>query len=145
MTREAEAPGITDHSAGGVVLRGQGRELRVAVMRSRFYTWVLPKGHIEPGETPAQTAMRELQEEVGLTGLELKGELGWTEHEFELSGRRHHKRVTWFLFTAPEEAELRPDPTHGALDAGWFTKTQALRLLTHADQRRMLRRGLAAR
>ena len=138
----AEQNAIPDCSAGGVVLRGDGRGLRVAVMLSQFRTWVLPKGGIEPGEIAEQTAVRELREEVGVTGLELKAELGWTEHEFDMYGRRHHKRVCWFLFLAPDDAEVRADPAHGAFDAGWFTQTQALRLLTHADQRRMLRRAL---
>ena len=129
-------------SAGGVVLRGRGRELRVAVMLSQFGTWVLPKGGLRPAETPEHAAERELQEEVGLTGLESRGELGWTEHDFEMYGRRHHKRVCWFLFLAPSDAEVRPHPEQGALDVGWFTQTGALRLLTHADQRRMLRRAL---
>ncbi len=138
----AEAPLVHHHSAGGVVLRGRGREARVALMRSHYGTWVLPKGHVEAGETPAQAAARELAEEVGLSDLALQGELGCTEHDFSLGDERHRKRVTWFLFLAIEEAELRPDPAHGAQDAGWFTKTQALRLLSHADQRRMLRRAL---
>lgn len=132
-----------DCSAGGVVLRGQGREMRVALMYSRFHTWVLPKGGVEPGERPEQAAVRELEEEVGLRGLTLVGELGETEHEFEREGERHRKRVRWFLFLAPEGAEIRPNPAQGALDAGWFTRRQALRLLAHTDQRRMVRRGLA--
>ena len=133
---------LLDTSAGGVVLRGHGRETRVALTCSRYHTWVLPKGGVEPGETPEQAAVRELEEEVGLTGLTLQGALGETEHEFDLHGQPHHKRVLWFLFLAPEDAEVRPDPAQGALDAGWFTRSQALRLLSHADQRRMLRRGL---
>jgi 8-oxo-dGTP pyrophosphatase MutT (NUDIX family) len=133
---------IPPRSAGGVVLRGRGRGLRVAVMLSQFRTWVLPKGGIRPGERPEQAAARELQEEVGLTDLELKRELGWTEHDFEMHGRRYHKRVCWFLFLAPDDAEVSPHPEQGAFDAGWLTQTQALRLLTHSDQRRMLRRAL---
>jgi len=137
-----EAPLVHHRCAGGVVLRGREQETRVALMRSQYGTWVLPKGHIEAGETPQQAAARELAEEVGLTGLALQGELGCTEHDFLLGEERCHKHVTWFLFLAPEEAELRPDPAHGALDAGWFSRAQALRLLSHRDQRRMLRRAL---
>ncbi len=135
---------IDAHSAGGVVLRGEGAELRVVVMRSRYGTWVLPKGGIEEGETPEQAAAREVAEEVGLTGLELGPSLGTTEHEFDLRGRHYRKRVDWFAFLAPAHAQPRPDPAHGSLDAGWFTRSQALRLLAHADQRRMLRRAVRA-
>jgi 8-oxo-dGTP pyrophosphatase MutT (NUDIX family) len=132
---------VRAHSAGGAVLRGAGPSRRVAVMRSIFGTWVLPKGGIEPGERPEQTAQREVGEEIGLHDLRLLGPVGWTEHEFDLRGIRYRKRVDWFLFLAPPEAELNADPAQGALEAGWFTRSQALRLLTHADQRRMLRRA----
>lgn len=135
----------TDHSAGGVVMRGEGADLRVVVMRSHYGTWVFPKGHIEPGETPERAAAREVAEEVGLAALELVAPLGFTAHAYVAQGRPARKRVDWFLFRAPVDAQVHPDPAHGTQDAGWFTRAQALRLLTHADQRRMLRRGLAAR
>ena len=134
---------IPVRSAGGVVLRRRGEAVWVAVMRSRYGTWVFPKGGIEPGEVPEQAARRELGEEVGLTGLELKGSLGRTQHEFERNRTRYSKRVDWFLFEAPWEAELHPDPGENALDSGWFRPEKALGLLDHADQRRLLRRALS--
>jgi len=145
-TRRAaeQRPSGRAHSAGGVVLRGEGADRRVAVMRSRYGTWVLPKGGIEPGETPEAAAAREIAEEIGLTDLELLGPLGFTEHGFDLHGTHYRKQVDWFAFRAPAGAQVRPEAAHGSLDAGWFTKSQALRLLTHADQRRMLRRAWPA-
>jgi 8-oxo-dGTP pyrophosphatase MutT (NUDIX family) len=138
---QADREPVRAHSAGGVVLRGTGPERRVAAMRSSYGTWVLPKGAIEPGETPAEAARREVGEEVGLHDLDLVGPVGWTEHEFDLRGVHYRKRVDWFLFRAPASAEVHADPAERALDAGWFTRSQALRLLTHPDQRRILRRA----
>ncbi len=111
-------------------------------MRSRYGTWVFPKGGIEEGETPEQAAAREIEEEVGLSDLALVAPLGFTEHEFDFRGERCRKRVDWFLFRAASEAGLRSDPRHGSLDVGWFTRAQALQMLSHLDQRRILRRAL---
>ena len=142
--RKAEvAPPVAVRSAGGVVIKGSGGELRVAVMRSGYGTWVFPKGRIEQDESPQQAARRELGEEIGLREAELLGELGETEHGYEEQGERYRKRVNWFLYRAGPRAELSPNPDENALDCGWFTPEQALSLLSHGSQRRVLRRGLS--
>jgi 8-oxo-dGTP pyrophosphatase MutT (NUDIX family) len=130
-------------SAGGVVVSGEADDLRVAVMRSSYGTWVLPKGGIEQGETPEEAARREIGEEIGLMQIEAAAHLGWTEHRFERDGVRLRKRVDWFLFTAPKGSSVSPQPQENVLDCGWFTPQQALSLLSHSDQRRMVRRALA--
>jgi 8-oxo-dGTP pyrophosphatase MutT (NUDIX family) len=112
-------------------------------MRSGYGTWVLPKGTIEQGELPQQAARREIGEEIGLRAAALIAEIGPTEHEYEQEGKRHRKQVDWFLFRAGPEAELSPDPYENALDCGWFTPEQALSLLSHGAQRRILRRALS--
>ena len=143
MKEEARPEPLRVRSAGGVVVKGSGTDLRVALMRSGYGTWVLPKGRLEEGETPAEAALREVGEEIGLRGATLIGEIGQTEHEYDQAGKRHRKQVDWFLLEADPEAELSPNPDENALDCGWFTREQALSLLSHADQRRILRRGLS--
>ena len=145
--REEEPAGSGDEvvrllSAGGVVVRVKGGELRVAVMRSAYGTWVFPKGGVEEGEEPVDAARREVAEEIGLKELTLRDELGGTEHEFEREGRQYRKRVEWFLFEAAPDASARANPAENAVDCGWFTQKQALSLLSHANQRRLLRRAL---
>ncbi len=130
------------HSSGGVIVSGRDEDLRVALMRSRYGTWVLPKGGLEPGEDPGQAARREVREEIGLEGLVEIASLGATEHCFERERRHYAKQVDWFLFEAEAGAKLRPCPAEGALDCGWFGPRQALSMLSHADQRQMLRRAL---
>jgi 8-oxo-dGTP pyrophosphatase MutT (NUDIX family) len=55
------------HAAGGLVVRDgtNGIEL-VVVHRPHRGDWSFPKGHLEPGETPEQAALREVEEETGL-------------------------------------------------------------------------------
>lgn len=124
-------------------MRGSGEELRVAVIQSQYGTWVFPKGLIEEGEQPEEAARRELGEEVGLRKLALERPLGWTEHGFERGGQSFRNRIHWFLYRASPRATLRLDPEEEIRDCGWFTPEQALRLLSHASQRRLLRRALS--
>ena len=60
------APAYTH--AGGVVLRSGSGEVEVLLVRPSdgADAWVLPKGHIEAGEQPEQTAVREVREEAGV-------------------------------------------------------------------------------
>jgi 8-oxo-dGTP pyrophosphatase MutT (NUDIX family) len=125
-----------------VVVRGEGEDRRVAVVQSQYGTWVFPKGLIEQGEQPEEAARRELGEEVGLGKLVLVGPLGWTEHGFERDGQSFRNRIHWFLYQAGRRATMRLDPQEEVRDCGWFTPRQALSLLSHASQRRLLRRAL---
>jgi len=129
-------------SAGGVVVKGQGEDLRVALMRSRYGRWVFPKGQVKEGEALEETARREIAEEIGLRELVLLDALEWTEYEYEQGGKRCRKRVDWFLFDAAPEAAVRPKTEEGSLDCGWFSARQALSLLSYSGDRRLLRKAL---
>lgn len=55
--------------AGCVVYRDDEQKLQYLVISSSTGEhWVLPKGHIDPGETPEIAAIRELEEETGVLG-----------------------------------------------------------------------------
>ena len=55
------------HSAGAVLYTVISGERRYVLVREKNGSYGLPKGHVEPGETLAQTALREVREETGLT------------------------------------------------------------------------------
>lgn len=107
----------TSHSAGGVVGRTSGGKVFIALVQEPdLEGWVMPKGHIEPGETVEQAALREVQEETGLKDVKLIEKLGVRE-------RMSHGNVEWkiihyYLFQT-EETGLN---TAGSdiLDAKWF-------------------------
>ncbi len=143
VKKPSDSAPIRLHSAGGVVVKESGEELRIALMRSGHETWVLPKGGVEKGESPEEAARREVGEEIGICEAVLVADLGRTEHGFEREETRYRKQVEWFLYRANPDAELTPNPDENALDCGWFTAKQALSLLTHRDQRRILRRAIA--
>lgn len=106
--------------AGGVVYRRSGKEPRfmlVAASRKRS-EWVLPKGHIEPGEDPRNTAVREVKEETG-HWARIVGWLG----DRPLSRDAGAPMVRWFLLE-PCEAPRRRRPEDRR--RGWFSLKSAI-------------------
>jgi 8-oxo-dGTP pyrophosphatase MutT (NUDIX family) len=127
-------------SAGGVVFAVEGSKLRVAMLRDRFGVWTFPKGHVERGEAPAQAAVREVAEEIGLPEVSVVAELPTTHHTFSARGQIRHKRVHWFLLRARRAEALQAGDD--ALEAGWFRPTTARRLLGYNNLKAMARRAI---
>jgi 8-oxo-dGTP pyrophosphatase MutT (NUDIX family) len=86
------------HTAGGVVI-GDGGAIAM-IMSKNSQSWLFPKGHIEEDETDFDAAIREIQEETGLTNLEYIDDLG--------TFFRSDKSIHMFLFLAPPHAQLSP-------------------------------------
>jgi 8-oxo-dGTP pyrophosphatase MutT (NUDIX family) len=79
-------------AAGGYVLNAQ-HELLVFYRRG---SWDMPKGKIDPGESPEQAAIREVQEETGLVNVSLGDFLSHTYHTYEEKGKRILKKTWWY-------------------------------------------------
>ncbi|HEY2541552.1 MAG TPA: NUDIX domain-containing protein, partial [Gaiellaceae bacterium] len=91
-----------EFSAGGVVIRTVRGRPHVAAIRpqgKRPGTWVLPKGNVDPGESPAEAALREVREETGLQGRIVE-KLGDVKYVYTWDGERIFKVVSFFLVRA---------------------------------------------
>src|SRR5688572_3438940 len=91
---------VREVSAGGVIYRGHGETLEIALIHVRN-RWGLPKGHIERGERFGETAVREVREETGLEG-KLSGKLGEIRYSYRAKTSegeliRINKRVHFYL------------------------------------------------
>lgn len=132
VTDEPAIPG-----AGGVVFDAAGR---VLLLRHRKGEWVFPKGHVDPGERPLETALREVEEEAGVRARPLlPTPVATTRYR---NDRGELRRITWFALTTDDgEPKLR-EPLFPEGD--FFAPDEALRRLSFAEDRALLKRVLTA-
>jgi ADP-ribose pyrophosphatase YjhB (NUDIX family) len=79
IRKPAIAEVVREPTAGGIVYRiseNQPKKIEILLIADSKSRWTIPKGHIEEGETPRQTAEREIQEETGLIEMDMLDWLG---------------------------------------------------------------------
>ena len=91
--------------------------------------WIFPKGHVERGETAAEAALRETEEEAGVTAS-----CSALPERSSSTGAAGHYRVEYFLIRATSETSR----TDGRSKV-WLPFADALARLTYADTQRLLR------
>jgi 8-oxo-dGTP pyrophosphatase MutT (NUDIX family) len=118
--------------AGGIVFRNSGQARQYLVITSsRGTEWVLPKGHIEKGETPEAAAVREVREEAGVVA-EILHALGTSEYR----KGSEQVRAQFYLMRAVGTAEMTEQRS-----IQWIRYREALELLSFPDMRRLLKRA----
>jgi 8-oxo-dGTP pyrophosphatase MutT (NUDIX family) len=137
-----------EFSAGGVLVRRMRGRWWVAAIRPRGKpagVWALPKGLIDPGEAAAETAVREVAEETGLTGR-LEQKLGDVRYVYTRDGERIFKVVSFFLvrWSGGRIGELPAGMELEVAEARWLSLDEAPRLLAYGGERDMAKRAIDA-
>ena len=96
-------------AAGGLVLN----DLKEFLFIFRGSKWDLPKGRIEDNETIETTAIREVEEECGISNLRLDKFLITTYHIFFQDEKSKLKETFWFLMYSDYEGTLKPQLEEG--------------------------------
>jgi 8-oxo-dGTP pyrophosphatase MutT (NUDIX family) len=130
-------------SAGGLIWRrrGNGSISVVLVRPTGRSTWVMPKGHLEEGETVGEAAKREAREESGLTVGEIEplGEISYVYSSRERNGAtltRIFKRVHFFLM---EHTGGDPSAHDSETDeVAWLSFDEALARATHPSEQALI-------
>ncbi len=103
-------------AGGGLVINPFGKVLLIF----RRGVWDLPKGKQDPGETLAQTALREVREETGVRDLKIIEKLDNGYHCYMMSKQRTLKRTRWYLMQTTSSDQLILQKEEGIQDAAWF-------------------------
>lgn len=123
-------------SCGGVVIF-QGKILLLYKnIRNKYDGWVLPKGTVEDGEEFPQTALREVQEESGVSASIVKY-VGKSQYSFNVTNDIVEKSVHWYLMET-DSFYSRPQREEDFYDAGFYKYHEAIHLLKFANERQIL-------
>jgi 8-oxo-dGTP pyrophosphatase MutT (NUDIX family) len=137
MKSTSPSEGGEERAAGGVLFREEGgRRLYLLLRHQQGGHWGFAKGRIELGESVFDAAMREIREETGIEpGEWVDGASVVSRYPMQRDGRVLLKTVTYFAARVRgESVALSREHT----DARWVTVEEALRVLTHAESRRVL-------
>jgi diadenosine hexaphosphate hydrolase (ATP-forming) len=123
--------------AGGVAFRRRRGRVEILLVRSKKdpSIWIFPKGHIEPGETAADAALRETREEAGEDG-ELLRPLG---RPLEFMSGEEPVRVRYFLIRGTGTVTSREER-----EKCWLPVDEARRALAFESARGLLGDAAAA-
>jgi 8-oxo-dGTP pyrophosphatase MutT (NUDIX family) len=134
-----------EFSAGGVVVRRLRGGWRLAAIRpgGKDDVWALPKGLIGRGESAAETALREVQEETGVEATLLE-KLGDVRYVYTWKGERVFKVVSFFLFRYRRGrlGDLPEAFRHEVAETAWLPLEEAPQLLSYKGEREMAERAL---
>lgn len=113
-------------AAGGLVKNADGKFLFI----QRLGKWDLPKGKLEKGETVQDGAVREVEEECGISEVKITDHIIDTYHTYHLKGKRILKRTYWYEMKYGGSESLIPQGEEGITEAVWLNAERAEVALT---------------
>ncbi len=104
-------------AAGGLVRNPDTGKYLLIYRNDR---WDLPKGHLKKGERPEFAAIREVEEECGINGIEVTAPLAQTFHMYERKGKVFLKKTFWYRMLSRYDGTLVPQTEEGIAKAVWM-------------------------
>lgn len=137
---------VREPTAGGIIFRRRpaetlDRSVEILLIQDSRDRWTIPKGHIEDGETPRQTAEREILEEVGLAKVEVGAWLGKINFRYRRENSLVLMTTEVFLVEAQGETDkIRPEKWMNGL--AWMPISDALEKIEYDDIGKLILLGL---
>ncbi len=133
---------VRETTAGGVVFRrNKQNEVEILLTQDAKDRWTIPKGHIEQGETPRQTAKREITEETGLKEMRVLDHLGKTEFRYRRQNSLILMTMHIFLVQALGNSDklIKEDWMNGIR---WFKFNEALDKIEYEGIEKLILLGM---
>lgn len=130
---------LYESSCGAVVFRQENSKIKYLLIRNkRSAHWGFPKGHIEPGETDEETAVREVLEETGLHIEILPGFV--RKSNYTIQGKIEKSVSIFLASTADTRYKLQVEEIE---ECGWFDFDDALKTLNYENDKLILNEAKA--
>lgn len=130
-----------EFSAGGIILKREGRSFKILLIKDSYGHWSWPKGKIEQGESPQEAALREVSEEVGLTSVRILGKAGESKYFFRFKGELISKIVHFFVMETRSEEKIRIQQSE-IQGAEWFFPQDALAAMEYRGAKELLQKAI---
>jgi len=128
---------LQERSAGLVVFRMDGSDVLFLLLHYGWDNWGFPKGNIESGEKEKEAAIREVEEETGLSSIRFIDEFEKSiEYFYRKRGTTIQKEVSYFL-AETAESDVRLSFEHKGYK--WLNFNEAINQLTFDNDKKVLR------
>ncbi|MFA7685871.1 MAG: bis(5'-nucleosyl)-tetraphosphatase [Candidatus Gracilibacteria bacterium] len=126
-----------ENSCGVLVFRNENGIRKYLLLHYPSGHWDFPKGHVEKGENRHQTALRELEEETGITDFKFVDNFEHAiSYVYNKNGKPSHKQVIFFLGETPEK-EIKISFEHKGFV--WLPYEESVRKATFDNARKILK------
>jgi len=134
---------VHETTSGGIIFRHNEKsgELEILLIKDAKNRWTIPKGHVEEGEEPQDTAAREIREETGLQEMEVYNWLGKVNFRY----RRNHTLVlmTMHIYLVKGIGNTdRLHPEDWLSDIKWLPATEAVDSIAYEDIGKLMLLGM---
>lgn len=133
-----------ERSAGAIIFRRQGGNVLYLLLQHMRGHWAFPKGHIEQGEKPIETARREIKEETGLARIRFTPSYKETinfRFQWPPKSANSENRLKFVVFYLGEvfTRKVKLSEEHKAYQ--WVPFEKAMVVLKHKNTRELLQRA----
>ncbi len=134
---------VREPTAGGVIFRRSHKtnEVEILLIQDAKNRWTIPKGHIEEGESPKETAEREVGEETGLKAMKVLNWLGKINFRYRRGNSLVLMTTEIFLIQGLGDTDdVHPEDWMNGIK--WFPANEALDKIEYDDIGKLILLGL---